>query len=63
MASHSKVSLIMANHSKVWLILANIDRVPRDLDLAMISEAFHIFGVISHTLARIYDTLQIQNPR
>ena len=62
MASHSKVWLIMANHSKVWLILANIDRFPRDLDLAMISEAFHIFGVISHTLARIYDTSQIRNP-
>ena len=29
---------------------------------AMISEAFHIFGVISHTLARIYDTSQIRNP-
>ena len=62
MASHSKVWLIMANHSKVWLILANTDGFPRDLDLAMISEAFHIFGVISHTLARIYDTSQIRNP-
>ena len=52
----------MVNHFKVWLILANTDGFPRDLDLAMISEAFHIFGVISHTLARIYDTSQIRNP-
>ena len=28
----------------------------------MISEAFHIFGMISHTLARIHDTSQIRNP-
>ena len=45
----------MINHTFVF-------GIPRDLDLAMINEAFHIFGMISNTFARIHDTLQIRNP-